>query len=478
MSALLRRLWPGSLAARLALLLLAALAMAQLALIGVLRLREDRVVEAIGHGQALSQTVTLARLLSVYPAAEGATLAAAFGSGQSCASLANEPPPARAMSDAEANLARMITPMLHGLRVGAPQAAIESSAPRSSACTDSNRFARSRGEGKGDADGHADAGPGDGLLPLTTVSMTLPLADGRWLTTRTGVETPGGWNEATLVSFLVSSLAVAAVAVLAVRTQTRSLRALAQASERFGRGESTPPLSTSGPSEVAAAAQAFNTMQERLGDYLRDRLKLLASVSHDLRTPLTTLRLKAEFIEDAPTRDGLIATVDELTTICESTLAFSRAEATAEATSEVDLAAMAAQVAQELRAADMDVVAAPAPPLPYACRPVALKRALRNLVENAVRYGGAARLRAEKRADGVALIVEDDGPGLPAESIEEAFKPFVRLEPSRSLETGGLGLGLAIARSIVKAHGGALTLANRPQGGLRAEIALPRRSVA
>ncbi len=214
-------------------------------------------------------------------------------------------------------------------------------------------------------------------------------------------------------------------------------------------------------------------MQERLSGYLKDRLRLLASISHDLRTPLTTLRLKAELLDDVSARDSIVATIDELTTIWEATLAFSRAEATAEDARTVDLGALANDVGEEFRIAEHEVEIAPTRPHPYACRPVALKRALRNLVENAVRYGGGARMSVEERGDGIAIVVEDDGPGVPADQVEIAFQPFVRLEPSRNLETGGLGLGLAIARTIVQAHAGRLTLANRREGSLRAEIILP-----
>jgi signal transduction histidine kinase len=275
------------------------------------------------------------------------------------------------------------------------------------------------------------------------------------------------------LSFLLSSLAVAVVAIIAVQTQTRSLRALADASDRFGRGETVAALVAAGPSEVAAVTRAFNTMQERLSLFIRDRLKLLAGISHDLRTPLTTLRLKAEFVEDEKVREGIIATVDELTVIAEATLAFTRAEATTEATEAVDLHCLVGEVTEAFRLTDADVVVAPFPPLIYACRPVALKRSLRNLIENAVRYGGNARVSAVTHQGAATIAVDDDGPGVPLDRIEDAFQPFVRLEPSRSTETGGIGLGLAIARSIVKAHGGTLTLANRPEGGLRAEIRLP-----
>jgi signal transduction histidine kinase len=290
---------------------------------------------------------------------------------------------------------------------------------------------------------------------------------------RTVVAAPGGWSRATLMSFLLSCLTVTVVAIIAVRTQTGSLRALADASERLGRGETVAPLMTSGPSEVAAATRAFNTMQERLSLFIRDRLKLLAGISHDLRTPLTTLRLKAEFIEDETVRDDIVATIEELTVIAEATLAFTRAEATTEATEAIDLRGLVGEVTEAFRLGGADVVVAPFPSVIYPCRPVALKRALRNLIENAVRYGGNALVSAVAQQDAVTIAVEDDGPGLPPDQIEDAFQPFVRLEPSRSTETGGIGLGLAIARSIVKAHGGTLTLTNRPEGGLRAEIRLP-----
>jgi signal transduction histidine kinase len=466
------RLWPRSLAGRLVLLLVAALAAAQLALVFMLRSQQDNIVEEMAHGQALSQAVTLARLLTTYPANEGETLAKAFGSRESCARISAGPRSDRSMTTAEQHLADLLAVMLHGVKAGAPQAAIEPIGHHEHPCGDAVRP-----HGAGHTEG-AGKRAGEPFLVdrsrTAAVAMTVPLPDQRWLTVRTTVAVPGGWSRATLMSFLLSSLAVAVVAIISVRTQTRSLRALADASDRFGRGETVAPLMTAGPSEVAAATRAFNTMQERLSLFIRDRLKLLAGISHDLRTPLTTLRLKAEFIEDEAVRDGIVATIDELTVISEATLAFTRAEATTEATEAVDLHNLVEEIVEALCLAGADVIVAPFPSLMYACRPVALKRALRNLIENAVRYGGNARVSAVTQQAAVTMAVEDDGPGLPADQIEHAFEPFVRLEPSRSTETGGIGLGLAIARSIVKAHGGTVTLANRPEGGLRAEIRLPR----
>lgn len=465
------RFVPKGLAGRLVLLLIAALALAQTALVILLHGEQDRVVEEIAHGQALNQTVTLARLLTHYPASEGDTLAEAFGSRLSCARISAVAPSTEPMSTAEQQLARLLGLMLHGVGTSMPYVAIGPMDPSEHPC---------QSDTAGPTDRSVDFAPGrrgqsfrHGRGGLAAVEISVPLRDGRWLTTRMAVAVPTGWNRITVLSFLLSSLAVAAAAVIGVRSQTRSLGRLAAASERFGRGERVDPLPADGPSEVAAAIVAFNTMQDRLSGYMRDRLKLLAGISHDLRTPLTTLRLKAEFIDDEAVRDDIVATIDELSAICEATLAFSRAEATAEATAEVELNALAGDVVGAVKLAGADATLQPSPPLPYACRPVALKRALQNLVDNAVRYGGNARVSLA-RSDGRVLIrVDDDGPGLPADQMEEAFKPFVRLEASRSIETGGIGLGLAIARSIIVAHGGTIRLVNRPEGGLRAEIELP-----
>lgn len=456
------RLWPQSLAGRLAIWLVAALAVAQFGIAAVFRGQQDAVVEEMAHGQAMTQTVTLARLLSQYPRDEAAKLAAAFRSRLSCAEIVDGPPTARAMTAQEQRLADVFVAMLHGVKAGVPQVAIQSLSAEAPPCS-------------GDADLRSPHTHFDLVSRFVDVVTTVPLDDGRTLTMRVAVEAPHAWTRRTALSFALSCLAAALVAFAVARAQTRSLAALAEASERFGRGETVAPLATDGPSEVAAAARAFNTMQERLGAYLRDRLKLLAGIGHDLRTPLTTLRLKAEFIDDEAARADIVKTIDEMTAITEATLAFSRAEATSEATASVDLATLVAEVAEPFRLAGEEV-AVEAAPLPYACRAVALKRALRNLVENALRYGGNARIVLRREADAVVLAVEDDGPGVPEDQIEEAFKPFVRLEASRSVETGGLGLGLAIARSVVTAHGGALTLQNRQEGGLRAEIRLPRQS--
>lgn len=455
------RLWPRGLAGRLVVLLVATLALAQVLLILALNTQYDAVVAGIVRGQALRQTVTLARLVERLPAEDAARLASAFRSRTLCAAISATPPAPRRMTAAEQGLADFLSRRLRGVRAGPPDVAIEVGPPQGNVCRDE------------DEEDEAGPRPPHRRGRVAAVAITVPVEDRGWLTLRSAVGLPPAWSRITLLSFLVSALAVAVVTLVWVRMQTRSLRALADASERFGRGESVPPLPVEGPAEVAAATGAFNQMQDRLSQYMTDRLRLLAAVSHDLRTPLTTLRLKAEFVEDETVRDDIVATIDELTAICEATLAFTRAEATAEATQVVDLQALCAAVVEEFARAGADVAMTDGTSLEAACRPVALRRALRNLIENAVRYGLRARVAVAREGTAAAIRVEDDGPGLPPDRIEDAFRPFVRLEASRNAETGGIGLGLAIARSIVKAHAGKLTLSNLPAGGLSAEIRIP-----
>jgi signal transduction histidine kinase len=189
---------------------------------------------------------------------------------------------------------------------------------------------------------------------------------------------------------------------------------------------------------------------------------------------LTSLRLHAELVEDGETRDKLLTILEELQRMTEATLAFAREEAAREETRLVDLSALTESLCDDLAELGMEAGFMGGGKTPLACRPVSLKRALRNLIENAVAYGHRARIALEQAAGEVRILIDDDGPGIPESELERVFAPFVRLEESRSRETGGIGLGMAIARSIVRAHGGDITLENRPEGGLRTTVRLPR----
>ena len=284
---------------------------------------------------------------------------------------------------------------------------------------------------------------------------------------------PPSWALPSLVSLGLSAALVGLGVVLAVRRVTRPMRRLAVAADALGRGEAPTLQAEVGPSEVQGTVAAFNRMQARLRRFVDDRTRMLAAISHDLRTPVTSLRLRAEFVDDEETKARILATLDEMQDMIEGTLAFAREEAAAEATRVVDLGALIESTAADLSDLGASIEFAGPSRIAYPCRPVALRRAVRNLLENAVRYGGQARVRLERQGQELRIEIEDDGPGIPEDQFERVFEPFVRLEGSRSPETGGIGLGLAIARSIVRGHGGDIRLANRREGGLAVTVTLP-----
>jgi signal transduction histidine kinase len=307
---------------------------------------------------------------------------------------------------------------------------------------------------------------------------SLRFAEGGWLNFKIDMPPPRPWHSETfLMAFLLMSVAAAGLTLWAVRRLIRPVGALADAADRLGRNVNADPLPEKGPAEVVVAARAFNTMAERIRRFVADRTQMLAAVGHDLKTPITRLKLRAEFLEDEEQRRKMLADLDEMEAMIAATLTFARDDAATEPSVPVDLAALCRTVLDE--AADAAPEAEPA--IGYAgpehltatLRPMALKRALANLVGNALLYGGAARLTLGA-ADGLlSIAIEDDGPGVPAHELETVFQPFRRLESSRNRETGGTGLGLPIARNIFRAHGGDVVLRNRPKGGLTALATLP-----
>ncbi|WP_255467784.1 ATP-binding protein [Reyranella sp. CPCC 100927] len=311
------------------------------------------------------------------------------------------------------------------------------------------------------------------LEEANAMGLTVPLGDGRWLNAFFAKRLPSVWSSQSYLSLGLTALALSLIAVVIAGRIAQPLRQLAQAAEGLGRGEQVEPVPERGPTDVRRTAEAFNQMQTRLRRFVEDRTRMLAAIGHDLRTPLTSLRLRAEFVSDEETREKLLATVEEMQTMTEATLAFAREDASGEATRAVDFPALLESLCADLADLGWNVNVSETGPMPYRCRPDALRRALRNLIENAVRYGGEARVALSQTADGLEITIDDDGPGIPDQDLERVFQPFVRLENSRNRETGGVGLGLSIARSIVRAHGGDVILANRPDG-LRATIRLPR----
>ena len=279
---------------------------------------------------------------------------------------------------------------------------------------------------------------------------------------------PGG-----LASLAAMAAGIGLASVLVVRGLTRPLRDLSAAADRVGRDAGSIRVAEEGPAEVRHAARAFNAMQGRIRQLVDDRTQALAAVSHDLRTPITRLRLHAGFLDDAEIRDRIDASLDEMEAMVEATLAYLREGREAEERRPADLVAVLRTVCDAAADAGGDVAYEGPETLVLPLRRVAVRRALANLVGNAVAYGGKARVALRREAGRAVVEVADDGPGIPDAELERVFEPFRRLEASRNRATGGVGLGLTIARRAVEAEGGTLRLANRPGGGLSALIALP-----
>jgi len=312
----------------------------------------------------------------------------------------------------------------------------------------------------------------------SVVAMSLPLSGGAWLLTVKMLPDPprGGGTQSTLISLLFAVLLTVIVVWITSRWITRPLAQLASAAERLGRGEKTPALIESGPQDIRQTTHAFNQMRERLERFVSDRTRMLAAISHDMRTPLTALRLRAEFIEDSENRDKILATLDEIQAMTEATLAFAKNEHSDEQTRAVDLSALLDALCEdyrELGALGQQVEFTNSERVVYRCRPLAIKRALRNLIDNALAYGSQAQVLLSQTADGIKISIHDAGPGIAQADLSRVFDPFVRLEESRNRDTGGIGLGLPIARTLIHAHGGELRLSNHVQGGLEALINLP-----
>ena len=298
-------------------------------------------------------------------------------------------------------------------------------------------------------------------------------SDGRWLVVEPKPTFRfDNWQQRILLILLLSVIAVTPLAWLFARRLAQPITAFADAAERLGKDPRTPPLSITGSEEVVAAASAFNMMQERLRRYVEDRTAMVGAIAHDLRTPLTRLKFRIEATPD-DVRAKLAADIDQMEAMIAATLGFVRDTNRPAERTKLELASLLESVMDEAAETGGDATVERAEKTVIEGDPVALKRLVSNLVENALKYGGSARGRVYAE-DGMAIVeVDDDGPGVSPADLERVFEPFYRGEPSRNRGTGGIGLGLAVVRSLARAHGGDVTLANRPGGGLRASVRLP-----
>lgn len=315
-----------------------------------------------------------------------------------------------------------------------------------------------------------------GTMTQTAQAWQLPLrlADGAPLTLT--VNPPQiGVSRGTLW-LLVAQLATLALAAwFAVRLATRPLTRLALAADTLGRGSPTAALPEDGPQEVVRAAQAFNTMQQRIADHISERVHTLAAISHDLQTPLTRMRLRTELLPEGVTRDKLLGDLAAMQSLVGEGLAYARtAHASQETPRAVDLNALLDNLVCEATDAGQRARLSGHLATPLTTRPQALRRVVGNLLDNALKFGGEAELLLEAGdAHEVHIAVRDPGPGIPAAQLDAVLQPFVRAEPSRNRDTGGTGLGLSIANQLATVLGGRLRLINLPEGGFEARLSLP-----
>ncbi|WP_417436125.1 ATP-binding protein [Hoeflea sp.] len=266
----------------------------------------------------------------------------------------------------------------------------------------------------------------------------------------------------------LSLLSVLGVAIILARHLTRPLSQLSEAAQAAGRGDHTVRVPETGAREMRQAARAFNAMQAEISQFDAERMRMLAAVGHDLRTPMTSLRIRAEMVDDDELREAMVRTLDEMTVMADGLISYAREGQDAEKMEPLDLGKLLRQLCQD-RGATCDVASG----VEVTGRRVGLGRAIGNLVDNALRYGEVAKVTLTQDRHNAIVTIEDNGPGIPPDRHKAMFQPFTRGDDSRSLETGGAGLGLSIARTIIVAHGGSIDLANREQGGLRATVKLP-----
>jgi signal transduction histidine kinase len=282
------------------------------------------------------------------------------------------------------------------------------------------------------------------------------------------------WPRRGTQNMLVMLVVLSLLSFVAMRWVTRPLHRLAQAAEDLGRDINRPPLPETGPREVQRAARAFNSMQERLSRYIRTRTGILAAMSHDLKTPITRLRLRAELLEHPETREKFVRDLAEMENMVNSTLGYMRGLDDREALRAIDVRALAEALAADAEELGQPFRVTGQPMAPFIGKSEGLKRCIQNLLDNALRYGRDVELAIEDSAEALAVVIRDRGPGVPEDQLERVFEPFYRLEGSRNPSTGGTGLGLSIARNIAQSMGGEVTLRNLPEGGLEARLVLPR----
>lgn len=472
------RLFPNSLFGRLVAVMLAGLIVAELVTLYINASERDQLLYRSGGMQVAQRIADLANLLDSMAPAERRKVAAVFD-GPPLAVELDRAPLAADSGEASGDLPlTMFVAMLRygldeGLPVVAAQASEGSAAPAP----------RPHARGPVSMMDHPAAGHsmmGDTLPPGgASFVVQVRLRDGGLVTFDSYLSPQAAAVPARIaLTLLALVLVVVALSLIAMRWLTVPLRTLATAAERLGHDLNHPPLPETGPVEVRQAARAFNTMQQRLARFIADRARIFAAMSHDLKTPITRLRLRTELLEDEALQARFAKDLDEMEAMVTHTLEYMRDTTAQQPRQPVDINALLESLQEDYQETGGEVAILGRAAAPYTGRPLGLRRCLTNLLDNALRYGKRAHVLVEDAPAVLTLRVQDEGLGLPADQLERAFEPFFRGEASRSRDTGGTGLGLGIARNIARAHGGELVLRNRPEGGLEAVLTLPRELAA
>lgn len=448
------RFWLGSLTGQIILVALCALALVQLVSLQIYRLEREEALGLVNSRFTLQRLMAVTRLLHQSPPELQREVLRASRSETLLLSLSRQAP-----EDGERN------PVFERIvrnRLGYP----ETLAIHINAETGSGHALPTPPERRPRHPHHHG--------PDVRLHGGIELDKGVWLHFTSLVDAENtGWSLRAMLSLGLLAALLTGLMIWLLQRITRPLKQLARRAEQLGRGDKAEPLPETGPSEIRDTLSAFNRMQERLDRFVTDRTRMLAAISHDLRTPLTSLQLRCEFLPEGEDKHKLQQGLKRMEQMLNATLRFARDDGQDEPMRDLDLSSLVQSLCDDLQDAGHSVSLEECEPILFRGRSQALRRALQNLLENGIKYGNRVEVRLLDEPDHIRILIRDFGPGIAEEQLEEVFKPFTRLDSARNLEDGSIGLGLAIARTLIHQHGGELHLSNHSQGGLLATVLLP-----
>lgn len=480
------RLLPRTLFGQTLLVLLAGIGLALAAGAWIYSSARQEAIRTVGALAVAERIINVSRLIGEAPVSWRPRLASGSSDPMFRVNLSTEVPPSKDVQGAS-EASRIIADYI---KQGLPkQSVLVDVASDSSGSQLADQPLSGPGSGMGGAGQHHGM-RGGGFLghgpmmrgPLARAVMSwreltasVELSGGQWLHFATSLPDTGPTiSPRLLLALAVMTAMIALLTAWAARRMTAPLGLLSSAATRLGRDVDAPALPVSGSQEMQRAAEAFNEMQGKLRLLIESRTMMLAAISHDLRTQLTLLRLRTEAVDNSQERDRMLKTIGEMEEMLSATMSFAREEAKGEASRRVDVGALISSIVDDMSDAGIAVSEGPIEQGVIAgCKPVALRRAITNLIENAVKYGNCAEVSLAVVGGNILINIDDRGPGIPEDQLGKVLQPFYRIEGSRNRDTGGIGLGLTITSAVAEAHGGALRLTNRPSGGLRASMTIP-----